>query len=74
MILILKPNLEMIQMYVCTEMKFLSSVIQKLWSEQEHRKRHKQPDRQIDLTEINSYHICGCNNKKLYSMTVVCGS
>ena len=62
MTLVLKHDLGIIKKYVCTKMKFLPSVVQKLLSEQRHRQTHSQTlkltDRQTDSTEIITYHTC----------------
>ena len=68
MTLILKLDLDIIKMYVCTKMKFLPLVVQKLSSEQTDRQTAGQSDRQTDTrhtdtqtdsTEIITYRIRG---------------
>ena len=53
MTLMLKLDMDIIKMYVCTKKKFLPLAVQKLSSEQTHRQKH----RQTDSTEIITYHI-----------------
>ena len=48
MTLMLKLDMDIIKMYVCTKKKFLPSAVQKLSSEQTHRQKHRQTDTQTD--------------------------
>ena len=51
MTLVLKLDLDIVKMYVCTKMKLLPLMVQKLQPEQ----IHTQTDRQTDSTEIITY-------------------
>ena len=58
MTLVLKLELDIIKIYVCTEMKFLPTAAQK--SEHTHTHTHRHTDRQI---EIITYHIYADGNR-----------
>ena len=64
MILVLKLDLDIIKMYVCTKMKFLPSAFQKLSSEQTDRQIDGQTDRQTWLNLLPTAYADG--NYNLY--------